>query len=176
MLYSFFYSREIFICVSKEMRNNWLMVSLFIFLFLIAYCAYFLFLLHGDDVFFGLDIDLLVSLILLFGSLFVILSLNTSYLAVTDLNKKKKDILELNEVLKKEKELLKSDEEEIIRRNKDLRLAENKLEKRNKELEAVLNDFYTMRTGLASEMEYKNILKENELIKKRLNEIRHKDI
>ena len=172
MIYSFFYSREIYALVSNGSRNNWLMISFFIFSFQVAYSVYFFILISGGEVFFKMDKELLVSMILFFGSIFVVLSLKTSHQALSGMNKNKKEVEKLNEFLKKEKGLLEEDEREILKKKSEVEAVEKKLEKRNKELEKTLNDFYAFRLGMAKESEKSRIDEENSYIKNRLDEMK----
>ncbi len=54
----------------------------------------------------------------------------------------------------------------------ELEEIKKELEKKNKELESTLDDFYTMRIGIQKDLELGRIEEENEKIKRRLDNLK----
>lgn len=70
---------------------------------------------------------------------------------------------------RKKEEVEKSLEEQVEERTQELNV-------RNKELEKTLDDFYTVRMGMLDDIEKGELKKENEKIKKRLDDLRNKEV
>jgi hypothetical protein len=109
--------------------------------------------------------SLLISLILFFGSVFVIGVLTVSYQLVSVLIQKTKELSLSNKTISENSELL---------RNKqiDLEKMESILKEKNNELEKTLEDFYTVRLGMEKDIQAGKLEEENKNIKNRLDALK----
>jgi hypothetical protein len=108
---------------------------------------------------------LLISLILFFGSIFVIGVLSISHELIKLLAKKNVEINQINnEILDNSRAL--------ARKKEELEKTQALLKEKNAELQNTLEDFYTFRITMQKDMELGKVKEENEKIKKRLDKLK----
>ena len=144
-------------------KETWYVLFLLIILFLIGY-VFFLYLLFTSINPTDASTQL-VSAILFFGSLFVVIVLSVNYSLVGSLNENAQRLSESNEALTKNIDQLRQKDTSLVE-------AKEKLERKNEELEKVLEDFYTMRIGMTKDLEAGKLEEENKRIKERLEQLK----
>lgn len=164
MIYAVFLCRKTILNIeNKELRRPWLLLFAFVCFFLLGYVAYVYTVRTGLS---GLmRSDLLVAIILAAGALFVVVVLKTNQNLILKLTKNNQIIQDSNKELTAATQTLK-------RQQRELEHAKELLEDKNRELEQTLEDFYTLRIGMARDLKKGEIEKENQKIKKRLNKLK----
>ena len=157
-------SRILSVIHDEDKRKFWYILFLLIIFFLVGYVFYFYQLLITTPAN-NLSAQL-ISAIFFFGALFVVLVLSVNYSLVSSYNDKVNKIQQTNVVLTR-------DAETIQKKDKELEEAKNKLEKKNAELEHVLEDFYMLRLNMQRDMESGQIEKENAIIKEKLDKLKN---
>jgi hypothetical protein len=111
--------------------------------------------------------SLLISLILFFGSIFVIGVLSISYGLIKLLTKKNAEINQINnEIIENTRAL--------ARKKEELEKTQTLLKEKNTELQNTLEDFYTLRIAVQKDMELGKVKEENEKIKESLSKLKSK--
>ena len=144
-------------------RRPWYILFLLIIFFLLGYILYFYLLFTSVP---SSDLSAqLISAIFFFGALFVVIVLSVNYSLVRTLNEKATKIQETNTVLVHNSDVV---------QKKDLELEEAKkaLERKNSELEKVLEHFYTLRIGMERDMKSGKVEEENRKIKAELDNLK----
>lgn len=140
LIYSILLCAKILILLGKNnSQASWKFLCFLIILFLIGYCFH-LYLLITPQ-FINFHKDLLVSLIMFFGAVFVVSVLEISKKQILILNNDKKQ-LEL-----KNSELL-TVSKKLKREHEELEKVKCELEKKNENLKDNLDDFYTLKLDL----------------------------
>jgi hypothetical protein len=146
----------------KISSGHWA-VSLLIYFFIIGY---FVFLIHLISVGVALQTsDLLVGAVFLFGALFVVVTLGINRRFATNIIKTSEDTNRANIQLEA---LNKNLQEKTLALGK----SEEALQKKNKELEATMEDFYTMRIAMLDKLKRGEVEEENRRIKERLDKMK----
>jgi two-component system, NtrC family, sensor kinase len=157
-------SRLLSVIHDANQRKPWYILFLLIIFFLVGYIVYFYLLFTTVS---PTDVSAqLISAVFFFGALFVVLVLSVNYSLVSGLNEKTVKIQETNTTLT-------HDAETIQKKEKELEEIKTKLEKKNAELEKVLEDFYTIRIGMQKDVEAGKLEEENKKIKEQLDKLKN---
>lgn len=149
----------------KKVKRMWFVLILLVCFFLLGYVGYLVILFEAPK---NLSTEsVLISTIFFFGAIFVLGVFENALLLVRTVQQKSQSVEEINKKLQIQSDELQANEAELVK-TKVL------LEKRNAELEKTLDDFYTIRLGMAREMSEGKLTEENERIKMRLQEIKEK--
>lgn len=164
MFYSVILSIRLYKNIKEDqIKNGWLKISSLIIFFLIAYIAYFI--LEFIPINKISEDFMLIEWILLFGSVFVILSLKIKLKLLKIQNALNEELTSANKELNNNSKYLKKNQELLIKKSKEL-------QSKNIELEKTLEDFYTLRISALKDIDKKEYLKENKKIKKRINDLK----
>lgn len=141
----------------------WYVLLTLICFFLIGYIV-FLYLLVTQEIDLGF-MGYLLGAIFFFGAVFVITVLVLSYRLVRKLNMHTHELSDKNITLQTTTDALSAHKNEL----EQVKLA---LEKKNRDLEETLEDFYTMRLGVLKDLESGTVVEENKKIRERIDAIK----
>jgi len=143
----------------------WYVLLVLICFFLAGYSV-FLYLLTIQRLELGF-VAYLLGCIFFFGAVFVVSVLTLNDRLIRKLHDHTKEILEKNTMLQ-----MTSDE--LSLHKNELEKVKLVLEKKNKDLEETLEDFYTMRLGIMKDMETGTVAEENQKIRQRIDAIKQR--
>jgi diguanylate cyclase len=146
----------------QNLQWPWYLMLYLIIFFLFGYAAYYYTSLHYGNISIS---SLLISLILFFGSIFVVGILSISRSLIESLTKKTMETSQINNNLIDNTKMLSQKKEELEK-------TQTQLKEKNQELENTLEDFYTLRLAMQKDIELGRVKKENEKIKERLDELK----
>lgn len=157
LLYAAVICHSLLVQISLYQKNNSNKIILgFIYFFILGYLAFIAQLVTLETH--GLS-ELIVSAIFFFGALFVVVVIKV-------IAKLMLGLIENNSKLEHFNIELKS-------KNDELKQSEDKYVARSKELEATLEDFYTLRIGMEKQLEKGVVEEENIKIKSRLDALKN---
>src|SRR3989339_7289 len=162
-----FYSTWLCYKLNNSVKNNtaanhyWVLLAL-ICLFIFGYLAFFARLIYSPV---HTTNELLVSVIFFFGAIFVVTVLKINNRLIYDLMRKSADLKKLNSDMENKNRELRNQTEE-------LKSSKQKYKERSMELDKTLEDFYTLRLGMARDIKEKILEEENKKIKERLDKLR----
>ena len=148
---------------SDGIRKYWKMLTVLMVFFLFGYIA-FLFALLFPEIGFTLS-NSLVSVIFMFGAGFVLLVMKLSDRMIGSSLSDNQKLKEMNISLKEKTRQLNEKKREVDRQKKELG-------KKNRELEKTLEEFYTLRLGLARDLRAGKVEKENRIIRRKLDNLK----
>ena len=159
MAYALLLCRRTIAAMEKVANYKACRILFFLVLFfLIGYLVYFGLLILAID---GNSIhNVLISLIFLFGALFVIIIFKIN--------------LRLISILKEQRDKQLNLMDDIQAQNRELEDTKRELKKKNQQLEETMEDFYTMRTTISKQMRAGEFEDENQKIRDTIDELKHK--
>jgi hypothetical protein len=164
MVYAVYSVRKLLSVVREaDNRRPWYILFPLIIFFLFGYLFYFYLLFTSIS---PSDMSAqLISAIFFFGAVFVVIVLSVNYALIGGLNEKAAKIQETNTALLRNTEI-------VQKKDNELEEAKITLERKNKELERALEDFYTLRLSMQRDMDEGKLQEENRKIKEKLDELK----
>lgn len=152
--------------------GNWLnynTIFLFIHFFIFGYAGFTIQLIYDEITQnnFDFNIGALVTSILFFGAIFIVVVLKINQNLLFYLEKTKNHLKDANIQLEKSYEELGDEAEKVKEYQKYIK-------QKNHDLEKAINDFYSLRVEMQEKADNKDINTENEIIKKRIDDMNKK--
>lgn len=163
------FSINLCLTIIEKIKNNekrinpYTFIILLILLFIVSYLLYTVLMIkHVNNID---SHDISVSVIFLFGAIFVFTILKINLRLIGTIKDHAEKLLFLNNEIKEAND-------ELDKKNKNLKNLQKDLLNKNTELEELLDDFYTIRLSMAEHMKTDEYIEENKKIKKRIDELK----
>jgi predicted PurR-regulated permease PerM len=149
---------------SRRLRRYWKVIIILLVFFMFGYIGY-VYNLVSPDLGIVFD-DRLVSIVFFFGAAFVVMVIRIIDSLLSSSSRYQDRLKDLNRSLKETAGKLDLKKREIESKEIELR-------KKNAELESTLEDFYTFRLSMERGSKQGKVRKENQSMKKKLNNLRN---